>query len=246
MCKRTNITYEIQCVHCKKLGKTAVYVGESHRSWWDRQAEHVKALINMDNTYATVKHHREAHPEEDPDFTFKVTGVYKSSLKRQLMEAIKISTQKCDVLMNQRGEWGLNMVPTIGTKVLGNMGDWEESPGQQNSRQATQSNETCQSETGTEQLSYRQRKRRRKMVMEPEKDSKSDETLMQTIQEFFGGTTPETSGIGIQERPDREAQNGRNGTRRKATKRNREREMIPRVRKRDIWKRKEKRRATQR
>ena len=28
--------------------------------------------------------------------------------------------------MNRKGDWGLNMVPTIGTMLLGGLGEWED------------------------------------------------------------------------------------------------------------------------
>ena len=42
----------------------SVYVVETNRAWWDRQLDHTKAIRTMDNTYATVKHHKECHLEE--------------------------------------------------------------------------------------------------------------------------------------------------------------------------------------
>ena len=39
-CKELNITYRITCLPCKSEGQNRAYVGESHRSFGDRAAEH--------------------------------------------------------------------------------------------------------------------------------------------------------------------------------------------------------------
>ena len=88
-----------------------------------------------------------------------------SSLERQLKEAILIASTPCDILMNQKGEWDQNMVPTMGTMVLGGLGDWENSekdqdkvcqPGGRNEEEVIGRNET------EEDLTHRQRKKARK------------------------------------------------------------------------------------
>ena len=131
MCKRTNVTYEVQCVPCKRLEKSTIYVGESHRSWWDRLQEHIGALRTKDRSYATIKHMEEHHGlDVAPDFSFKLRKVHKSSLERQLQEALAIAYTEADIVMNKNGEWGVKMVHTMTTTVLGNLGDWRDSPNQ--------------------------------------------------------------------------------------------------------------------
>ena len=110
-CRQRNITYRISCQLCLSAGVKYVYIGESHRSWWDRAQDHDRALKSMDETYATVTHHQEFHPNETPAFSFKVDRSHKSSLQRQIFEAILIQEEKCDNLLNKRGEWGMNSLP---------------------------------------------------------------------------------------------------------------------------------------
>ena len=110
-CRQKNVTYKLTCQLCLADGKKSVYIGESHRSWWDRAANHERALRTLDEEYATVTHHLEFHPNKSPSFSFKLDKSHKSSLQRQIYEAILIQEEKCDHLLNKRGEWGMNSVP---------------------------------------------------------------------------------------------------------------------------------------
>ena len=137
-CRKINATYEISCNLCTEMGRRSLYIGETHRGWGDRLAEHLDALKKKDKDYATIKHWMEHHPEEPEGnfFSFKVTGTWRSSLERQIREAIKIANSKCDVLLNKKGEWGLNLVPSMGIGTLGDQGEWpkESEPGPRNPR----------------------------------------------------------------------------------------------------------------
>ena len=111
-CGKRNVTYRLTCDICQEQGKRSVYIGETHRSWKDRSDDHEKALRDMDQSYATVTHHMEHHRDADrPRFTFKVDRSHQSSLQRQIMEALLIQGERCDMLLNKRGEWGINMLP---------------------------------------------------------------------------------------------------------------------------------------
>ena len=68
-------------------GVKTIYLGESHRTWGDRQREHEQAIRKLDQSYATVKHTLEDHPGEAPRFKFEVIRGHKSAIERQIWEA---------------------------------------------------------------------------------------------------------------------------------------------------------------
>ena len=82
-CRKRNVTYMILCNICsKEEGRHSVYWGETHRTWWDRSREHLKALTSNDESYAIVKHMINEHPGRQPDFSYKIARSWKSSLQR--------------------------------------------------------------------------------------------------------------------------------------------------------------------
>ena len=73
----------------------------------------MKALTSNDETYAIVKHMSNDHPGRQPEFSFKMDRSWKTSLQRQIHEAIRIEETDPSDLMNSRSEWGANCVPRI-------------------------------------------------------------------------------------------------------------------------------------
>ena len=98
---------------CKNQGHTRVYYGESHRSAWDRSEDHRNALRTEDESYAIVKHWKNDHKETKPEFQFKVLKSYRSSLDRQISEAIIIDNEPPQNLLNSKSEWGSNRIPRL-------------------------------------------------------------------------------------------------------------------------------------
>ena len=94
-CKTPSITYRTTCETCKANGTKATYIGESSRTWYDRAKDHVLALKNKNGSYGIVKHWMEIHPEmeEHPKFSFNQIGRHKSTLERQIWEAIYIERE---------------------------------------------------------------------------------------------------------------------------------------------------------
>ena len=86
---------------------------ETNRSWWDRYWDHAKAMERNDEKYAIVKHQANFHPQEPPNFIYKQHRTWKSSLERQVGEAIMINETKPGSLMNSKSEWGHNSIPRI-------------------------------------------------------------------------------------------------------------------------------------
>ena len=88
------------------MGKTRVYVGESHRSFWDRACEHDNALKEKDEWFGVVKHWMEEHPEllEPPKYEYKVLKSHRTSLERQIAEALEISATDAATPLNTKTE----------------------------------------------------------------------------------------------------------------------------------------------
>ena len=105
------MTYKLSCNICQAQGKRSYYWGESHRAFWDRALEHQKALDTLNEEYATVKHHLNHHKDLKPAFSFTVDRQWKSSLERQIGEALLISNSPEDELLNCKTEWGCNPIP---------------------------------------------------------------------------------------------------------------------------------------
>ena len=175
-----------------EAGKTAVYIGETHRAWIDRLQEHTKAIRGMDATYATVSHHKEHHPGLPCNFSFKILKVHKSSLERQLSEALSIANTHCDILMNKKGEWGINLVPTMGTMVMGGMGDWGPEDNQaQNVHMRNPEPGIRENEVENLELTLRERRRKRKCPSERPNSTTSSITVIDVqTQRDRPGLTP--------------------------------------------------------
>ena len=119
-CKSPNVTYRIKCQECQKSGKKSHYIGESHRTLYDRAKEHNTALRNQNTTYSIVKHWKEHHQEmaNPPEFSYHLVGKHHSAMERQIKEGLLIESEsnQCDLLMNGKGEWGINVVPRLQTE----------------------------------------------------------------------------------------------------------------------------------
>ena len=106
-----NCTYKITCNLCEAKGIKALYVGETHRAWGDRQAEHQRAAEKGDKSYGIAKHQAEEHPGAPPSFTYKLDRGHKTTINRQIAEALLIQKEPRDVTMNSKSEWGFNFLP---------------------------------------------------------------------------------------------------------------------------------------
>ena len=48
-----------------------------------------------------------------PEYSYQLISKHRSSLQRQLEEALQIQREKCDLLLNSKGEWGINLIPQL-------------------------------------------------------------------------------------------------------------------------------------
>ena len=118
-CKRRNVVYESECRRCNVPGgwKTrdkggledkrevpSIYVGETCRSLHERSKEHWRDAITMKEESHMMQHQQQAHKDmKNPEFNFRVVKSFKTSLERQIGEAIRIQSR--GNVLNQRGEY---------------------------------------------------------------------------------------------------------------------------------------------
>ena len=113
-CRARNCVYKITCLLCMDNGLNTLYIGETHRTWGDREADHQKALEDSNTEYGIVKHHSEHHTLLGPSFKYEGGGTcFKSSIERHIMEALMIQNTPRDITMNRKSEWVLNYLPQL-------------------------------------------------------------------------------------------------------------------------------------
>ena len=114
-----NIVYESECGKCNTEGSrkssdkedlqerrdvASLYVGESARSLHERAGEHWRDAELMKEESHMREHLQEAHRgEENPDFRFKVVKKCKTSLERQVREAVRIQIR--GNVLNKKGTY---------------------------------------------------------------------------------------------------------------------------------------------
>jgi len=112
-CKMKSVVYESRCSLCKEQGSNAgTYIGETGRSLYERSREHLEDAFERKPVSHIFKHWAINHPDckDMPRFQFKVVNCLKSSMDRQIMEAIRIST---DGELNSKCEWRQNQLKRI-------------------------------------------------------------------------------------------------------------------------------------
>ena len=109
-CKIRNMVYQITCTKCKAAGTQAHYVGETHRTFYDRASEQAQNLRNQSESSALFKHWKICHPEEEeaPIFDYKCLRSYKTSTERQVAEAVFIDSIPYDIILNSKAEYRHN------------------------------------------------------------------------------------------------------------------------------------------
>ena len=71
-------------------------------------AEHSTALRTIDEKNPLVKQQIIDHPQEAPEFCFKVVRIWKSTLAMQIGEAHAIEQEDPSNLVNSISKWGAN------------------------------------------------------------------------------------------------------------------------------------------
>ena len=106
-CKVNNVGYSLQCKLCKKRNKEISYEGETARSGYLRQREHMKELEKKSKRSVLFKHVMNDHrnEEDDVEFEMKIVGRFTSALNRQVDESIRIRNKPPSSLLNSKSEF---------------------------------------------------------------------------------------------------------------------------------------------
>ena len=122
-CRQESVCYRIECRLCEREGKKAVYIGETGRNAFCRLKEHMRLYEKRDKKSVLWKHVEEKHgltrAEGDTEgkevWKVKVTEVFNNdSLGRQVTEGVNQRREKKEELLNEREEWGANVVTRVG------------------------------------------------------------------------------------------------------------------------------------
>ena len=149
-CFRRNILYESTCTVCEKrereksgggqgqhekgnegvggqgkLAGSAVYVGESSRSIFERSQEHIRDAKKKTEDSHIWKHWSEEHPgQEMPHFRFQIVRLFRDCLSRQIAEAVRIEMREGAVL-NSKAVFSRCKLPRLVVERL----EWEQGSG---------------------------------------------------------------------------------------------------------------------
>ena len=63
ICKTLGAVYSITCTPCQANGVKSLYLGESHRTIFDRMSEHFGKLKNCQKDSSLAKHWKNFHPD---------------------------------------------------------------------------------------------------------------------------------------------------------------------------------------
>ena len=104
-CETNSIAYKIECQGCLAAGKSAEYEGESARNGFSRGLEHQDSLRKEREDSPLWKHCQLVHNGEKQTFSMSVVGSFQSCLERQINEAVRISSNTADHILNSKSEF---------------------------------------------------------------------------------------------------------------------------------------------
>ena len=104
-CEKNNSAYRIRCNVCKITHKIVDYEGETGCNPYSRGLEHQDGLRNEQEDNPLWKHCTLEHGGEKVDFTMTALGSFRSCLKRQVNESVRISSSQADILLNSKSEF---------------------------------------------------------------------------------------------------------------------------------------------
>ena len=96
------------------------YIGESARSAYERGANHLNDRKSLDLGSHMLKHAIQCHGGADPEqikFHMRVLQFHKSSLERQIDEAVKIQLNRQYNILNSKSEYNRSSIPRLGVKM---------------------------------------------------------------------------------------------------------------------------------
>ena len=115
-CRKTNVTYEIECGLC--LGDDrSVYIGETSRNLFTRGLEHSRKYEGGKEDSFLLKHQLDRHQGGPAAYSAKVTTRFTDCLSRQVAEGVKM--RRCPAnLMNTKSEWHQPPIWRIQSEIL--------------------------------------------------------------------------------------------------------------------------------
>ena len=147
-CTKRNIVYEPRCLTCEKKEKEKVvaeagddkdklaeelkkiklfkYIGETHRSAYERGIEHLDDLISLSEKSHMLRHivySHEGEAIEEIEFGMKILKYARSAFERQVEEAVLIQQERVSHnLLNSKSEYNSCALPRLETRMgEGNM-----------------------------------------------------------------------------------------------------------------------------
>ena len=148
-CRAKNCTYQISCLECRQEDRKTVYLGETHRTLWDRIREHQESLRQKSESSCLSRHWEDYHGGKTPKYEVKVLKTFKSATERQVSEALAIESGEYDLLLNSKTEFGRNAIAVQNTRFgdrLWEQRDREPDPGDR-SGQSGQSDRSAEQGT---------------------------------------------------------------------------------------------------
>ena len=110
-CEKNGTGYRIVCLTCKEAGKISEYEGETGSNGYTRGVEHLSALRLEDEENAPWKHCQIYHNGTQAEFSITVLKVHRTSMVRQINEAVRIIISKAECILNSKSEW--NKAPLV-------------------------------------------------------------------------------------------------------------------------------------
>ena len=125
-CTKSSVVYESICLKCNPgakgkgelknvaEGAPSLYVGETSRTIQERAAEHWGAAKRRKENSHIAKHQAMEHVEEEPEFIFKIVSYHRSSLNRQVREAVRIRRRGgAGQILNSKAEYNRCHIPRL-------------------------------------------------------------------------------------------------------------------------------------
>jgi hypothetical protein len=83
------------------------YHGETSRTLYSRQLEHVKGLSGRKENNPLYKHKELHHPDTDPTFEFRPERAFPDPISKQIYEGVSINNSPSSpgLLMNSKAEY---------------------------------------------------------------------------------------------------------------------------------------------
>ena len=104
-CEKNNSAYRIKCMTCRGARKVVDYEGETGSNPYSRGLEHQDSLRNEVEESPLWKHCTLEHGGEKVDFCMTALKSFRSCLKRQVNESVRISSSQADILLNSKNEF---------------------------------------------------------------------------------------------------------------------------------------------